>query len=133
VDERGVPLSVIVAGANVHDVKLLDETLEKSKENRREHLCADAGYVGAPAKKCIEDHGFTPHVRSRGEDTSRNGAHPDGKPRRWVVESSHSWFNKFRKIPTRYEKKRENYLALTHLAASVITYRKIVNGKVIYG
>jgi transposase len=71
-----------------------------------------------------------PHVRPRGEDLSKkkddpDWKHPDGKPRRWVVEVAHSWFNNFRKIRVKYEKKSGNYLALLHIAAAIICFRKI--------
>ncbi len=33
-------------------------------------------------------------------------------PKRWVVERTNSWHNRFRKLFTRYEKKSENYLGL---------------------
>jgi transposase len=35
VDARGIPLSIIVSGANVHDVKLLERTLETATPVRR--------------------------------------------------------------------------------------------------
>ena len=41
--------------------------------------------------------------------------------KRWVVEACHSWFNRFRKVLVRYEKKSSNYLALCMLAAAIIT------------
>ena len=55
---------------------------------------------------------------------------PSWKARRWVVEVSHSWFNRFRKILVRYEKLADTYLALLHFAAAIIAYRK---ANVIYG
>ena len=45
------------------------------------------------------------------------------KARRWVVERTHSWMNRFRRILTRWEKKVENYLGLLHLVCAIITYR----------
>lgn len=50
VDGRGAPLSLIVAGANRHDVKLLAQTLDaivvprpKPTKRRRQNLCVDKG------------------------------------------------------------------------------------------
>jgi len=48
------------------------------------------------------------------------------KPRRWIVEVAHSWFNRFRKIHTRYEKTSAAYYALLHLAAAMITMNKVM-------
>jgi len=72
VDGRGVPLSPVVTGANVHDCKRLDEALtaivvkRKAPPHRRsKHLFADAGYRGAQHLRTIEDHGYIPHVVDR--------------------------------------------------------------------
>ena len=46
-----------------------------------------------------------------------------GSARRWVVERTHSWMNRFRGVLIRWEKKVENYLGLLHLACAWITYR----------
>jgi len=55
VDGRGVPLSPVASGANVHDGKLLEATIDgvvrarpAPTRRRRQHRCADAGYKGTP-------------------------------------------------------------------------------------
>jgi putative transposase len=45
------------------------------------------------------------------------------KARRWVVEHSHSWMNRFRCILVRWEKKQEHYLAFLHVACALIAFR----------
>jgi transposase len=45
------------------------------------------------------------------------------KARCWVVERTHSWMNRFRRVLTRWEKKPENYLSLLHFVCAIITYR----------
>src|SRR2546421_120742 len=47
------------------------------------------------------------------------------KARRWVVERSHSWMNRFRGILIRWNKKAENYIAMLHMAFSFIIYRRM--------
>jgi len=94
------------------------------------NLCADAGYTGDPAHQTIVKAGYVPHVRSRGEETIAKMYHPGYKPRRWVVEASHSWFNRFRKLTIRYEKTDASFIALHHLAAAIIALRKT---GIIYG
>ncbi|MBI4712924.1 MAG: transposase, partial [Planctomycetes bacterium] len=42
---------------------------------------------------------------------------------RWVVERTHSWLNRFRRILIRWEKKAENYIGLLHFVCGLITYR----------
>ncbi len=130
-DGRGVPVSIVLSGANTHDVKLLEQTLDEVVIARpdsgqlEQHLCADAGYRGARVEQQIREHDYTPHVRSRRVEIDEAARYPNGKARRWVVEVAHSWFNRFRKLLVRYEKKARNYLALAMLAAAVIALRMI--------
>ena len=129
VDGRGVPLSLVVSGANRHDVTqleiVLDQIVIERADDIEQHLCADKGYYGDPALQIIISKGYTPHVKSRGEEIDENKRNPGDKSRRWVVEVSHSWFNRFRKILVRYEKLNTTYLSLLHLAAAIITYRQV--------
>jgi transposase len=101
---------------------------------RHKHLCADAGYTGAPALKVIEEHGYIPHVKGRGQEANELKRDPAKRAKRWVVEVAHSWFNRFRKLLVRYEKLDRSFLALNHLAASIIAFRKIkLDVNIIYG
>jgi len=51
-----------------------------------------------------------------------------------VVEACHGWFNRFRKLPVRYEKLEHTFLALSHLAAAITALRKIsLPVNIIYG
>jgi putative transposase len=141
VDGRGVPLSFIVTGANRHDVSQVDEVLNgivmkqpSPPLRRHKHLCADAGYVGASARECMDRHGYIPHVKGRGEETMEIERKPNKKARRWVVEVAHSWFNRFRKLLVRYEKLQRSFVALNQLAAAIIAFRKVpLKINIIYG
>ena len=129
VDGRGVPLSLVVTGANRHDVTQLELVLEEiviaRPEGIEQHLCADKGYHGEPASQIIRSNDYVPHVKKRGAEIQEKKANPQYRPRRWGVEVSHSWFNRFRKIMVRFEKYNQTYLALLQLAAAIITYRKV--------
>lgn len=136
-DGRGAPLSLVVTGANRHDVsqlkKVLDNRVASPPEQTEQSLCADKGYTGKPAKQIIESHGYIPHVRARGEEIASMIDVPGYRPRRWVVELAHSWLNRFRKLLVRFEKKACSYEALVHLACAIICWRKINGGYIIYG
>ena len=140
-DGRGVPLSIIVTGANEHDVSKIGEVLQsiviKRKlppKRRSKHLCADAGYRGKLAAKIIEEHGYIGHVVDRRKEADNKRRNPKKKARRWVVEVCHSWFNRFRKLLVRYEKLQRSFMALNHLAAAIIAFRKVpLRINIIYG
>jgi putative transposase len=137
VDERGVPLSLVVTGANRHDVSQLETVLDQRvvlpPKDTEQNLCADKGYTGNPAKQIMEAHGYIPHVKERGAEIKAKKEIPGYRSRRWVVELTHSWLNRFRKLLVRYEKLSDSYIALIQLAFSIICWRKIRGTNVIYG
>lgn len=103
-------------------------------KRRHKHLCADAGYTGAPALLSIEEHGYIAHVKGRGQEAKEKRRHPGVRARRWIVEVAHSWFNRFRKLLVRYEKLARSFLGLNHLAAAIIAFRKVpLAVNIIYG
>lgn len=51
----------------------------------------------------------TNHTSSSAEKRLRPNANPGYKTRRWVVERSHSWFNRFRKLLVSFEKTEASY------------------------
>ena len=74
VDGRGVPLGAAVDGANVHDQKLVESTLDDIPVERPtptphkpQHLCLDKGYVGAPVKRVVRRRGYQVHVPAKGK------------------------------------------------------------------
>jgi IS5 family transposase len=125
----------------VNDSKRLEQVLKAivarrpmPTERRSKHLCADAGYRGAELQRIIEWHGYIPHVVDRRQESRAKRRHPDKKARRWVVEVCHSWFNRFRKLLVRYEKLDRSFMALNHLAAAIIAFRKVpLAVNIIYG
>ena len=134
-------MSLVVTGANRHDVTQLDAVLTgimvkrtPPSIRRSKHLCADAGYTGRRALEIIESHGYIPHVVSRRKEADAKKRDPTRKARRWVVEVCHSWFNRFRKLLVRYEKLNRSFIALNHIAAAIIAFRKVPLAiNIIYG
>ena len=115
VDARGVPLSIIVSGANTHDVKLLLRTLQAVVSERPmprkwkpQHLCADAGYKGKAAKQVVIANNYRPHIKQRKEEIADKKRKPGYKARRWVVERTHSWLNRFRKLLVGFERTEQS-------------------------
>lgn len=129
-DGGGIPLSVVVAGANRHDMKLTAATLLNMPISRPlptaqkpQHLCLDKGYDYPEVWELVELLGYLPHIRTRGEEQQARKRHPGAKARRWVIERTHSWSNRFRRILVRWEKRVENYAGLLHLVFGLIAFR----------
>jgi transposase len=134
-DKDGIPLSVIITSANTHDVTVAIDTVDSTvikrpssqlNDRKKQNLCLDKAYHSKEIEQEIINRGYIPHIRhKREEEKLFHRTHP---ARRWVVERTNSWHNRFRKLFTRYEKKDENYLCLVQLANSIIVYRRIILG-----
>lgn len=125
-----MPLAVIVDGANRHDMKLAAGTLADvvlpsapDPSEVEQHLCLDRGYDYPEIRHLCECWGYTLHLHTRGEERRAKQDIPGYRARRWVVGRTHSWFNRFRRLLIRWEKKVENYLAMLHFACAWITFR----------
>jgi len=125
-----VPIGLAVEGANRNDFKMMKATLEsipvqrpKPTRKRPQGMCLDKGYDYDEARDLADAFGYTAHIRARGEEAQAIKHEAGFKARRWVVERTHSWMNRFRRLLTRWEKKAENYLGLLHLVCAIITYR----------
>ena len=82
----------------------------------------DKGYDFDEVRERVAGLGFTAHIRTRGEE-QRDLRELGYRARRWGVERTHSWINRFRRLLTRWEKKAESYLSMLHLACGIITWR----------
>jgi putative transposase len=125
-----VPIGLAVDGANRHDMKLGRATIESMVVERPEPtdeqpqgMCLDKGYDYDEVRDMLHAFGFTAHIRTRGEEAKKIARDASQRARRWVVERSHSWMNRFRCILVRWEKKPEHYLAFLHFACALIAFR----------
>ena len=130
VDQKGIPLSVIITSANTHDMKATTNTLYNEVVKRpsdKQNLCLDKGYDFSEIEREVIKRRYVPHIRHRGVE--KELIKIEYVTKRWVViERTNSWHNRFRKLLVRYEKKSENYLALVCLACCIIVYRRIILG-----
>lgn len=131
VEGKGIPLAVAVDGAHRHDMKMAEPTLESIVIERprptKEHpqnMCLDKAYDFPEVDELVEHWGYTAHIARRGVDQSKRKRIPGYRARRWVVERTNSWMNRFRRLLIRWEKKKANYLAMLHLACAWITYHQ---------
>jgi putative transposase len=140
-DGAGIPLAVAVEGANRHDSKLLvgtldglvvarpapEEAQEQPNSQQQQQLCLDAAYDSESVRQELETRGYVPHIRPADKEAHKEQkSHPDGRARRWVVERTHSWLNRSRRLLVRWEKKTKNYLGFIHLACAQLIFSKIL-------
>jgi putative transposase len=127
-DGRGVPIAVTITGANVHDKWMAGATLDAvvmraaRGPRRPAHLCLDKGYDYADTEREVRLRRVRPHIRRRGERPLVGRFR--GRPRRWVVERTNSWHNRFRGLLVRWERTAALYLGLVHLASGLIALQQ---------
>jgi putative transposase len=129
-DAAGMPLAVAVAGANRNDFKMARETLENLEVKRPaptarhpQGLCLDKDYDRSEVRQLLKEWHLTAHIRSRGEEAHALKRRAGAQARRWVVERSHSWVNRFRGLLVRWCKKAQNYQGMLHLALGLVVWR----------
>ena len=120
-----------ITGANTHDKTVALATLDSIVVERPEkvvyrlhHLCLDKGYDYADVIEGVEERDYHLHLaKSKADNDARRG--PKKHPaRRWVVERTHAWHNRFRRLLVRWEKKSTHYEAFIHVA-SVLSIRTV--------
>ena len=125
-----MPVAATITGANVHDKwmvgAVLDAVVLRAPRGPRRpvHLCLDKGYDYAAAARAVRQRGVTPHIRRRGEPALVGCVR--GRPRRWVVERTNSWHNRFRGLRIRWERRGERYQGLRDLACGLIAFAQAV-------
>jgi transposase len=131
VDRQGIPLALTLSAANVPDGKMMEATLDAVEPIKRPcgrprkrpaKLHADKAYDAAARRRALRRRGITPRIARRGiESSERLGRH------RWVVERTHSWMNRFRRLKIRYERRADIHLAFLHLGCALICWNFLVN------
>lgn len=133
-DRRGAPLGIVFSAANRTDMKLAAAVLDSVVVPRPtptaghpQHLCRDKGFDFAQTDQAAQARGYVVHTarkHRRGEPAAPlpppAARHP---ARRWVIERTNSWHNRFRKLRIRYEKQTQNYQGLVEFACALIVYR----------
>jgi putative transposase len=127
---HGIPLGLAIDGANRHDMKLVRTTLAhivverpQPTDDQPQGMCLDKGYAYQEVRDILAEFGFTAHIRARGEEAQALKEKAGQRARRWVVERTHSWMNRFRRILVRWDKKPEHSLAFLHFACALIAFR----------
>jgi putative transposase len=124
VDTLGFPLVVKVHAANIQDRDGAVEVLAKAQNKYKELslVWADGGYSGKLVEWVKEYLGLNLEIVKRSDDVKGF----EVLPRRWVVERTHGWVGRNRRMSKEYERLPENseaniYLAMIRLLLKRLT------------
>ncbi|BCL21334.1 IS5 family transposase [Streptomyces tuirus] len=128
-ERTGLPLSIGISGANIHDSQALQPLVRSippirsrrgPRRRRPAKLHADNGYDYDHLRRWLHERGIRHRIARKGiESSTRLGPH------RWTVERTMSWLGGCRRLHRRYERKAEHFLAFTATACSLICYRRL--------
>jgi len=144
---KGVPVAVLISEATRTARKKLAALLDAvvlerpcPQEDRagtlEEHLTLDRGYDDAICRQHATDRGdivpIPPQARAA-PPLPAPGAPARYPARHWVVEVSHAWLNRFRRLLIRWEKQAANSLGVIQVAICLRIYRKLRHARSLSG
>ena len=105
---------MLTGPANQHDSQMLAATLDAipplrsgrrgRPRQRPDKLHADKGYDYRRCRRACRTRGIQPRIARRGvESSQRLGRH------RWVVERTHAWLSRMRRLAVRHERRADIY------------------------
>ncbi len=128
VEQNGIVIGCALGGGNQHDSKLFDASIQSIPKNIKmpyyKEMHLDSAYDSKFIHMVLFNAYYVPKV-SKNKRNSKKVIVQRPEKKRWIVESSHSWMNRFRRLLIRFEKRAKNYLALMQFAFSIITFKKI--------
>ena len=127
-DRTGVPISMVISGANLHDSQALQPLVRaippiRSRRGHRRRkpgrLHGDKGYDYNRPRRWLRERGIVHRLARKGvESSQRLGRH------RWQVERTMAWPAGCRRLHRRYERKAEHFLAFADIACTLICFRR---------
>jgi transposase len=130
-EAQGIPLALILTGANRNDVTQLLPLIEAIPPIRGKRgrplskpvvVQADRGYDHDKYRKPLHAAGIATQIARRGEP------HGSGLGKtRWVVERTFAWLHNFRRLRIRFERLAAIHEAFMKIAACIICWRQLQN------
>lgn len=128
--KSGIPLAVMVSGANEHDVNYILPLvflmlpriggLPGRPRQFPRRVRADQGYTSADLLWIFDQCGIEGCIPQRGQPQKKGL----GKLR-WPVERTLSWLKQYRRVGTRRDRKLSIYQSFVTLACSLITFKQL--------
>ena len=127
VDEKSKPVSILIASASVHEVRLVEPLLKERFSDIKPHrLIGDRAYDS----DALDQRGNrqdvelnAPHRKGRRKKVTQDSRKLRAYRRRWKIERFFAWLFNFRRCTLRYEQQADNFKAFLLLASAIILIR----------
>jgi putative transposase len=128
VDQNGIVLGCALEAGNRHDSVLFEASIRSIPpcitQPRYKEMHLDSAYDSKKIDIILFNFYYVPKI-SKNRRNSKKIISQKTEKKRWIVESAHSWMNRFRRLLIRFEKSANNYLSLMQFAFAIITFNKI--------
>ena len=128
VNSIGIPISIVLSPANIHDAKLTETAINNSViKIVKTKIISDKGYINQKVKNKLRrtaNIGLIYPYR-KNQEIKNTSFEKNLLRKRHIVENFFSWLKKYRRIQQRYDSKSINYLNFIYLGAINIIVKKI--------
>lgn len=122
VDAEGLPITHEITPANVHDSQPAPRLIREAKalEPELAEFIGDSAYIGEPIQRAANDNSVRFRVTSHKSPVTTFVP----LPRRWVVERSHAWLGRNRRLSKDYERTVESSSGMMTVASVRLLLRR---------
>jgi len=127
VNDKGIPISLHLSKANIHDSKLIEDTVNLSSiKIISSRIIADKGYINHKMKKKLKRKKISLIYPYRKNQKEQNTTFEKNLLKgRYIVENYFSWLKQYRRIQQRYDSTSINYFNFVYLASINIIINKL--------
>jgi putative transposase len=128
VEKNGIIIGCSLGAGNRHDSKLFESSVQSIpsciQQPYYKEMHLDSAYDSKNIRVILFNRYYVPKIAKNRRRLNQPATQTKEK-KRWIVESAHSWMNRFRRLLIRFEKIANNYLALMQFSFSIIAFNKI--------
>lgn len=129
VEGNGIVIGCALGAGNNHDSTLFAASIRSIplflKQPYYKEMHLDSAYDSKRTHVILFNYYYVPRVTPNPRNTKSLVRPIKSEKKRWIVESAHSWMNRFRRLLVRFEKKASNYFALMQFSLSITTFNKL--------
>jgi transposase len=128
VEKTGIVIGASLSSGNRHDSKLFFDSMEsipsflQQPDYKEMHL--DAAYDFKSIRTFLLNKFYVPKI-SKNKRNSKVVIPFKPEKKRWIVESAHSWMNRFRRLLIRFEKYAQNYFAFMTMSFAITIFNRL--------
>lgn len=128
VEKNGIVIGASLSSGNRHDSKLFLDSVQSIpaflKQPYFKEMHLDSAYDSEYIRTILFNKYYVPKI-CKNKRRSKIPVIHKTKRKRWIVESAHSWMNRFRRLLIRFEKLAQNYFAFMEMSFAVTIFNRL--------